>query len=206
MDKGSQTKQAIIEVASELFAKNGFDNTSVRNIASQANVNIASINYHFKSKVGLYKEVLDHNISVFFEKIGDIIDGSKSCEEFGVNIFHYYIDESSTFYNSMKMFLINHLPIDKEIIPQKCIENPSGPPGTDDLMKLIAQETNRDINDDLVLWAARNIFYNIIHIALIAQSSFVKAMEKEQTLQNFEQDSQEEAIRLNIRATLNFLK
>ena len=44
------TKEQIIDVATELFAKDGYNGTSVRDIASEANVNVAAINYHFGSK------------------------------------------------------------------------------------------------------------------------------------------------------------
>ncbi len=40
----------ILEVAEKLFAANGFDGTSIRDIASEAEVNIAMISYYFGSK------------------------------------------------------------------------------------------------------------------------------------------------------------
>ena len=40
------------------FAERGFDGTSVRDIVARARVNQAAINYHFKSKEGLYGEIL----------------------------------------------------------------------------------------------------------------------------------------------------
>ena len=52
------TREAIIKAAVHLFAEKGFDSTSVRDIVTKARVNQAAINYHFKSKDGLYLEVL----------------------------------------------------------------------------------------------------------------------------------------------------
>ncbi len=40
----------ILQTAEKLFAENGFDRTSVRDIAREANVNIAMISYYFGSK------------------------------------------------------------------------------------------------------------------------------------------------------------
>ena len=40
----------ILEVAEELIAKKGFDGTSVRDISSKANINVAMISYYFGSK------------------------------------------------------------------------------------------------------------------------------------------------------------
>lgn len=40
----------ILDVAEELIAKKGFDGTSVRDISSKANINVAMISYYFGSK------------------------------------------------------------------------------------------------------------------------------------------------------------
>ena len=52
------TRQRILKAAVRLFADRGYEATSIRTIAARANVNQAAINYHFKSKDGLYHEVL----------------------------------------------------------------------------------------------------------------------------------------------------
>ena len=52
------TRERILKTAARLFADRGYEATSIRTIATKANVNQAAINYHFKSKDGLYGEVL----------------------------------------------------------------------------------------------------------------------------------------------------
>jgi AcrR family transcriptional regulator len=52
------TQERILKTAVRLFADRGYEVTSIRTIAARANVNQAAINYHFKSKDGLYREVL----------------------------------------------------------------------------------------------------------------------------------------------------
>ena len=59
------TREATIKAAVHLFAEKGFDGTSVRDIVTKARVNQAAINYHFKTKDGLYLEVL----KTAFEKL-----------------------------------------------------------------------------------------------------------------------------------------
>jgi AcrR family transcriptional regulator len=44
------TKDRILGAAEELFALHGFAGTSLRQVTSQADVNIAAVNYHFGSK------------------------------------------------------------------------------------------------------------------------------------------------------------
>ena len=52
------TQERILKTAARLFADRGYEATSIRIIATKAGVNQAAINYHFKSKDGLYREVL----------------------------------------------------------------------------------------------------------------------------------------------------
>ncbi len=51
------TKDRILGAAEELFAQHGFGGTSLRQVTSRADVNIAAVNYHFGSKENLINEV-----------------------------------------------------------------------------------------------------------------------------------------------------
>jgi len=50
-------KDRLLDVAEGLFCEHGFKGTSIRDIAASAGCNIASVNYYFGSKEGLYEEV-----------------------------------------------------------------------------------------------------------------------------------------------------
>lgn len=54
------TEQKIMEVAAKLFAKNGFDGASTREICKQAGVNISLISYYFGGKEELYKKIVEN--------------------------------------------------------------------------------------------------------------------------------------------------
>ncbi|WP_245622527.1 TetR/AcrR family transcriptional regulator [Pseudoxanthomonas dokdonensis] len=51
------TKDRILGAAEELFAQYGFAGTSLRQVTTHADVNIAAVNYHFGSKENLINEV-----------------------------------------------------------------------------------------------------------------------------------------------------
>lgn len=51
------TKERILSAAESLFAQFGFAGTSLRQVTSRADVNLAAVNYHFGSKENLVNEV-----------------------------------------------------------------------------------------------------------------------------------------------------
>jgi AcrR family transcriptional regulator len=67
--KDLKTKERIIRNAKKLFAKNGFDGTSMKLIADSVKINKSSLYYFFKNKEDIYitivSEVIDDVIEVF---------------------------------------------------------------------------------------------------------------------------------------------
>jgi AcrR family transcriptional regulator len=61
------TRQALIDHATDVFAENGFDRASVREITGRASANQAAINYHFGGKEVLYREVLSLAVAALSE-------------------------------------------------------------------------------------------------------------------------------------------
>ncbi|MEV0720203.1 helix-turn-helix domain-containing protein [Asanoa sp. NPDC050611] len=54
----TQTRQALLRVASRRFARDGYASTTVREIADEAGVNVALISRYFTSKEGLFEACL----------------------------------------------------------------------------------------------------------------------------------------------------
>ena len=53
------TRRRILKAASHIFAEHGYEGASIRDMVAKADVNQAAINYHFGSKEGLYRAVLE---------------------------------------------------------------------------------------------------------------------------------------------------
>jgi AcrR family transcriptional regulator len=62
-DSKVATKQRLIEAAEALFADEGFDRVSVRDITTKAAANVAAVNYHFGSREGLVAVVMARYIN-----------------------------------------------------------------------------------------------------------------------------------------------
>jgi AcrR family transcriptional regulator len=56
---GRETRARIQEVALELFTEQGYDKTSLREIAERLAVTKAALYYHFKSKEDIFRAILD---------------------------------------------------------------------------------------------------------------------------------------------------
>jgi AcrR family transcriptional regulator len=56
-DPVKSVQDRLLDAAERLFCEQGFKGTSIRDIASSAGCNIASVNYYFGSKEKLYEEV-----------------------------------------------------------------------------------------------------------------------------------------------------
>ncbi|WP_284742453.1 TetR family transcriptional regulator [Amycolatopsis sp. RTGN1] len=54
----ARTRQRLLDTAARLFARNGYANTSVRDIADAAGANVSLINRYFESKEGLFAACL----------------------------------------------------------------------------------------------------------------------------------------------------
>ena len=55
---GAPRRRQLLKVAERLFADRGFKRVTVRDICRDARANVASVNYHFGDKLGLYREVM----------------------------------------------------------------------------------------------------------------------------------------------------
>lgn len=61
--QGQQTRQRILDAALRQFSEHGFDGVAMRDIAAEAGVKHALINYHFASKELLWREAVSHMFS-----------------------------------------------------------------------------------------------------------------------------------------------
>ena len=60
-------REHLLDCGAELFAERGFKNVTVRDISAGAGANVAAVNYYFRDKMGLYREIVEREIAVMEE-------------------------------------------------------------------------------------------------------------------------------------------
>ncbi|RDV26036.1 TetR/AcrR family transcriptional regulator [Alteromonas aestuariivivens] len=67
------TKVRILNAAETLFAEQGYAQTSMRTITARADVNLASVNYHFGSKKNLIQAVLKRYFDLLMPQVDEAL-------------------------------------------------------------------------------------------------------------------------------------
>jgi len=76
-----ETVNSLLDVAEVLFAEYGFAGTTVRDISAKANINQALINYHFKSKQGLFKAIFERRAKELVEDRLNLLDQARKIAQ-----------------------------------------------------------------------------------------------------------------------------
>ncbi|MFN2394721.1 MAG: TetR/AcrR family transcriptional regulator [Bacteroidales bacterium] len=92
MTKNKNTEQKIFDAATELFMEKGVDRTSVRDIASKAGINLALMNYYFRSKENLFDAIFTNLVKENTRDLLQILDSDMGLEEKVRNYVDAYID------------------------------------------------------------------------------------------------------------------
>lgn len=74
-NKGQRTATRILDAAEELFARQGYEGTALRDIAEQAAIQQPGLYKHFASKDDLYRRVYERALAPLFALMDTILSG-----------------------------------------------------------------------------------------------------------------------------------
>lgn len=74
------TKQRILTIASELFARQGYTGTTIADIARQLGTTTAALYYHFPSKAAILGGLLAVPLTAYTRLLGDLDSGKPTPE------------------------------------------------------------------------------------------------------------------------------
>jgi len=103
------TEQKIKEAARTIFHKKGFAATRTRDIAEEANINLALLNYYFRSKKKLFEIIMMETVSNFmYTMVSALNDENSNLEQKVEFIVSNYIDFVSK-EPDIPIFLLNEM-------------------------------------------------------------------------------------------------
>jgi AcrR family transcriptional regulator len=81
LQRSAQTKNSIMEAATALFAREGYEATGVAEICEQAGVSKGAFYYHFDSKENVFLTLIDTWLTTLEKSLNDITFQAKSVPE-----------------------------------------------------------------------------------------------------------------------------
>ena len=97
---GAQRREQLLDIGRRLFAKRGFDGTSIEEIAAQAGVSKPVVYEHFGGKEGLYAVVVDREMQTLLTMVTQLTDGEQSRDKYedaAVELLKYIEDNADGF-------------------------------------------------------------------------------------------------------------
>lgn len=117
------TKEKILEIAKNLFLKNGYNKTTFREIALKSGINLALLNYHFRNKDTLFSIAIESILIKLTPPLHKILNSDLNLEN-KIKIYIYaYIDLLAE-NPSLIMFVLNvltHCP--EKLVHFKAVNN-----------------------------------------------------------------------------------
>src|SRR5258708_9198258 len=107
--KESSTEEKIKEAARNLFTQKGFAATRTRDIADEAGINLALLNYYFRSKQKLFDIIMMENFRQFIQGISfNFLEQGISLDQKITRVVTMYIDFLSQ-NPDLPLFILNEL-------------------------------------------------------------------------------------------------
>lgn len=120
--KFSEKQIHILDIAEELIAKKGYEGTSVRDICSKANINVAMISYYFGSKEKMMSYLYQYRVLKTRENFSEFADTIKDgrpemqmkemikyivSQLFKYNYFHGFVTQELRHTETLKVELLD---------------------------------------------------------------------------------------------------
>ena len=86
---GEQSRRRILEAARECFGRRGYDRTTIRAIAAEADVDPAVIHYFFKTKEGVYEAAM-RSVEAAGERIAELLD--EGVDQLGPRLLMHFLE------------------------------------------------------------------------------------------------------------------
>ena len=110
-----EVKRKILKEAKTLFIKNGYNGTSIRDIAKASDTNVAMVNYYFQSKYNLFEIIFEEAMEILTQKIFLTLGSDAPFFELIETWIHTYY-EILFEYPQIPMFILNEVKLENHTV------------------------------------------------------------------------------------------
>lgn len=175
MVRDVSTEQKIKEAAKRVFQKKGFGLTRTRDIAKEAGINLALLNYYYRSKENLFEIVMQESIEEMFFYLEYIMNNKQTTltEKIDAGVLRYIEGMSKN--SNLPLFLFSEL----QANPQHLFDRVKIPEGFIQETYMFKQ-INEQINKEKLNFTAIHFFINLISMSIfpIIGQPFIKYVTK----------------------------
>ncbi len=101
-------REELLQIAVDLFSRNGFKGTSIRDIAKTLGVSVSVIYHYFESKEGLWSAILEYSVKALPGKLQLALAGGGHALERFRRLLRAHLTASSDYLKESKIFLIDY--------------------------------------------------------------------------------------------------
>ena len=170
-EEKTEKKEVILDAAEKLFSQAGYDGTSTRAVAQEAQVNLAMLNYYFGSKEGVYKAVLERRLSGFHQILSSLNEENISSWEKLYRCIDLYVERILS-NNSFHKLIHRELSLDQrsetgDFIAEALMRN------TNEILRILREGISNgtfrdDVDVELTVASLFGTKYYLINICSIA--------------------------------------
>lgn len=154
--RGAETRNKILDVAEQAFARNGFAGAHLQHIAEQIGVQKTALYYYYPSKAALYEAVLVRVLETFDQSVTRAISGPESpATRLGrlIDVLNELFSEQRNYSQILIRILVDRVEIDGVTLGQ-LIEQVVG--------RLLAFYREGVDEDAFVKLSSRNLFQSLL--------------------------------------------
>lgn len=104
----NDVKGRILQVARDLFIRNGYNGTSIRDIAAASGTNVAMVNYYYHSKYNLFEYIFEESLEVLVRRVFPILESDRPIFELIESWIDSYYETLMEF-PQIPIFLLNEI-------------------------------------------------------------------------------------------------
>lgn len=101
-------REELLQIAADLFSRNGFQGTSIRDIAKTLGVSVSVIYHYFQNKEGLWSSILEYSVKGLPGKLELAVGGGGHALERFRRLLRVHLTASAYYLKESKIFLIDH--------------------------------------------------------------------------------------------------